>query len=58
MVKKCNPKSIYRTMQGNCIKTEKSPTKYEVETFWKDIWRAPDNTFNGNSSLLHELEMT
>ena len=29
----CNPKSIYRTMQGNCITAEKVPTKYEVETF-------------------------
>ena len=31
----CDPKSVYRTMKGNCITVEKVPTKYE--TFWKNI---------------------
>ena len=53
----CDPKSFYRTMKGNCVTAEKIPTKHEVETFWKNIWRAPDKTFNKNSSWLHELEM-
>ena len=44
-------------MKGSRIATEKIPTKYEVETFWKNIWRAPDKTFNENSSWLSELEM-
>ena len=34
----CNPKSVFRTMKGNHITAEKIPTKYEVETFWKNIW--------------------
>ena len=54
----CDPKSVYRTIKGNRITAEKIPTKYEVETFWKSIWRAPDKTFNENSSWLSELEMT
>ena len=54
----CNPKSVFRTMKGNHITAEKIPIKYEVETFWKNIWRAPDKTFNKNSSWLSELEMT
>ena len=54
----CDPKNVYRTMKGNRITAEKIPTKYEVETFWKNIWRAPDKTFNENSSWLSELEMT
>ena len=54
----CNPKNVYRTMKGNRITAEKISTKYEVETFWKSIWRAPDKTFNENSSWLSELEMT
>ena len=54
----CDPKSVYRNIKGNRITAEKIPTKYEVETFWKNIWRAPDKTFNENSSWLSELEMT
>ena len=54
----CDPKSVYRTIKGNRITAEKIPTKYEVETFWKNIWQAPDKTFNENSSWLSELEMT
>ena len=54
----CDPKSVYRTMKGNRMTAEKIPTKYEVETFWKNIWQAPDKTFNENSSWLSELEMT
>ena len=54
----CDPKSVYRTMKGSRITTEKIPAKYEVETFWKNIWRAPDKTFNENPSWLSELEMT
>ena len=53
-----NPKSVYHPMKGDGITTEKIPTKYEVGTYWKDIWRAPDKTFNENSSWLSELEMT
>ena len=45
-------------MKGDRITAEKIPTKYEVGTYWKDIWRAPDKTFNENSSWLSELEMT
>ena len=45
-------------MKGSRITTEKSPTKYEVASFWKNIWRAPDKTFNENFSWLIELEMT
>ena len=44
-------------MKGNRITAEKIPTKHEAETFWKNIWQAPDKTFNENSSWLHELEM-
>ena len=54
----CDPKSVYRNMKGNRITAKKIPTKYEVETFWKNIWRAPDKTFNENSSWLSDLEMT
>ena len=54
----CDPKSVYRTIKGNRITAEKIPTKYEVETFWKNIWQAADKTFNDNSSWLSELEMT
>ena len=53
----CDPKSVYHTMKGNCITAEKIPTKHEPETFWKNIWQAPDKTFEENSSWLHELEM-
>ena len=53
----CHPKTVYRTIKENLITAEKIRTKYEVETFWKDIWRAPDKTFNENSSWLRELEM-
>ena len=44
-------------MTGSRITAEKIPTKYEVETFWKIIWCAPDKTFNENSSLISELEI-
>ena len=54
----CNPKSVYRTMKENRITAEEIPTKYEVETSWKNIWGAPDKTFNENSFWLQELEMT
>ena len=54
----CDPKSAYGTIKGNGIPAEKISTKYEVKTFWKNIWRAPDKTFNENSSWLSELEMT
>ena len=33
----CDPKSVYRNIKGNRITAEKIPTKYEVETFWKNI---------------------
>ena len=45
-------------MKGDRITAEKIPAKYEVETYWKNIWQAPDKTFNENSSWLSELEMT
>ena len=45
-------------MKGDRKTAEKIPTKYEVETYWKNIWRAPDKTFSENSSWLSELEMT
>ena len=45
-------------MKGNCITTEKIPTKHEVEIFWTNIWRAPDKTSNEYSSWLHQFEMT
>ena len=45
-------------MKGNRITAEKIPTKHEVETFQKNIWRVPDKDFNENSSWLHELDMT
>ena len=32
-----DPKSVYRTMKGNCVTAEKIPTKNEIETFWKSI---------------------
>ena len=54
----CDPKNVYRTMKGNGITAEKISTKYEVKTFRKNIWRAPDKTFNENSFWLSELEMT
>ena len=59
----CNTKSVYRTTKGNRITAEKIPRKSkaenfnQIETFWKNIWRAPDKTFNKNSSWLSELEM-
>ena len=55
---RCDPKSVYRTIKGNRITAEKIPARYKVETFWKNIWRAPDKTYNENSSWLSELEMT
>ena len=45
-------------MKGNRVKADKIPTKYEVETFWKKTWRAPDKIFNKKASWLRELEMT
>ena len=54
----CDPKSVYHTMKGNRITSEKMLTKYEFETFWKNIWRAPDKTFNEKTSWSSELEMT
>ena len=45
-------------MKENRITAEEIPTKYEVETSWKNIWGAPDKTFNENSFWLQELEMT
>ena len=51
----CHPKTVYRTIKETA---EKIRTKYEVETFWKNIWQARDKAFNENSSWLRELEMT
>ena len=34
----CDPKTVFCTMKRNCITAEKIPTKYEIETFWKNIW--------------------
>ena len=53
----CDSKSVYRTMTGSRITAEKIPTKYEVETFCKNIWRGPGKTFNENSSWISELEI-
>ena len=33
-------------MKRSSIAGKKFPTKEEVETFWKNIWQAPDKTFN------------
>ena len=54
----CDPKSVYRTMKGNCITTEKIPTKNEIETFWKSIWQDTNKIFNETASWLRELELT
>ena len=45
-------------MKGNCITTEKIPTKNEIETFWKSIWQDTNKTFNETASWLLELELT
>ena len=45
-------------MKGNCITTEKIPTKNEIETFWKSIWQDTNKTFNKTASWLRELELT
>ena len=34
----CDSKSVYRTMTRSRITAEKISAKYEVETFWKNIW--------------------
>ena len=54
----CDPKSVYRTMKGNCITAENIPTKNEIETFWKSIWQDTNKTFNETASWLRELELT
>ena len=52
-----NKKSVYRDFKGSNITANETPTKNEVEEFWKSIWEK-ETKFNKNAKWLKKLEKT
>ena len=50
-------KSVYRDFKGSSITANETPTKNEVEEFWKSILEK-ETKFNKNGKSLKELEKT
>ena len=46
-----NKKSVYRDFKGSNITANETPTKNEVEEFWKSIWEK-ETKFNKNAKWL------
>ena len=52
-----NTELVYRDFKGCSITANETPTKNEVEEFWKSIWEN-ETKFNKNAKWLKELEKT
>ena len=52
-----NTKSVYPDFKGSSITVNETPTKNEVEEFWKSIWEK-ETKFIKNVKWLKELEKT
>ena len=49
-----DPKGVYRNFRGTKINVENLPSKDEVESFWKRIWRK-NVTFNKDAPWINDL---
>ena len=52
-----NTELVYRDFKACSITANETPTKNEVEEFWKSIWEN-ETKFNKNAKWLKELEKT
>ena len=50
-----NTKLVYGDFKGSSITANETPTKNEVEQFWKSIWEK-QTKFNNNAKWLKELQ--
>ena len=48
-------KSVHRDFKGSSITANETPTKNEVEEFWKSIWEK-ETKFDKNAKWLKELK--
>ena len=50
-----NPKAVYREWRGDCINVRRTPSKEEIEMFWKSTWDQKSN-YKECRQWLGELE--